>query len=121
MALGRIPDLGLLTSTTVTVLRQVDGGQADPFGAPIETTETEQVSGVLAKPGATANLDPERPDGTRVDMTFHFPWGYAKSLRGCSIQYGGATYRVIGDPQPSDPAITPGPFGMKVETEAVDG
>lgn len=105
----------------MTVLRPVDGGQVDPFGTPIQTTEAEQVAGVLPKPGATADLDPDRPDGTRVDMTFHFPWGYAKPLRGCSIQYGGATYRVIGDPQRPDQSITPGPFGMKVETEAVDG
>lgn len=117
---GRIPDLGLLTSTTATVLRQVENG-TDPFGAPVTETEQETVAGVLPQPGSTSNLDASRPEGVRVDMTFHFPRGYSKPLRGCSIVYGGTTYRVIGDPHPYMSEITPGPFGLAVETERVDG
>lgn len=120
MAVTRIPDLGLLASTSVTVMFPTDG-QNDPFGVPVVGYENESVTGVLPKPGSTYDLEADRPDGVRVDMTFHFPWGYSKSLRGCLIQYAGKTYRVIGDPQPSMPCLTPGPFGMKVETERVDG
>lgn len=117
----RIPDLGLLASVTVTVLRPVAGGETDAFGAPVETVREERVPGVLPTPGATADLDPDRPDGTRVDMTFHFPWGYSQPLRGCSVEYGGKTFRVVGNPERPAQEITPGPFGMKVEAELVDG
>lgn len=117
---GRIPDLGLLASTSVTVIRQIENG-TDPFGAPVTETEQEAVAGVLPQPGSTSDLDASRPEGKRVDMTFHFPRGYGKPLKGCSIQYGGETYRVVGDPQPCMSEITPGPFGLAVETERVDG
>ena len=105
---------------TVDVMTPVDG-QTDPFGVPTVSYTPESVSFVLPQPDSTYDLEADRPDGVRVDMTFHFPLGYSKSLRGCLIQYAGKTYRVIGDPQPSMPCLTPGPFGMKVETERVDG
>lgn len=117
---GRIPDLGLLTSTTVTVLRQVENG-TDPFGAPVTETEQETVAGVLPQPGSTSDLEASRLEGARVDMTFHFPRGYGKPLKGCSVIYDGKTYRVIGDPQPYVSEITPGAFSLTVETERVDG
>ena len=117
-----LPDLGLLPKTTVTVLRPNPTGATDPFGAPVEGEPVEEeVNGVLVAPGATADLDPSRPEGVRVAYTVHFPKGYGKSLRGCSVLIGGKTYRVIGDPKPYMADGTPGPWAMAAEVEAVDG
>lgn len=118
--IGRVPDLGLLATAEVSVIRPVDG-EADPFGAPVRTSETETVSGVLPQPGSTSDGDTDRPDGVSVDMTFHFPRGYGKSLRGCSIAYGGRVYRVVGDPQPYLSENAPGGFDLEVGAVRADG
>lgn len=110
----------LLAACDVEVVRRTESG-ADRFGAPTYETETEQVSGVLPQPGGTSDVGAERPEGVRVDMTFHFPKGYGKSLKGCEVVYGGRSYRVVGDPQPYVEENTPGPWDLTVETEAVDG
>lgn len=120
MVISRIPDLGLLDTVTVTVERPVPG-ESDPFGDPTVTWEEESVAGVLATPGTTSDLAADSPDGTRVDMTFHFPRGYGKSLARCRITYGGHTYSVIGVPQASMETLTPGAWNLTVETEAVNG
>ena len=117
-----LPDLGLLPSTSVTVLRPNPTSATDPFGAPAEGEPvSETVAGALVTPGATADLDPSRPEGARVAYTVNFPKGYGKSLRGCSVVIGGEEYRVIGDPKPYMGEGTPGPWDMPVEVEAVDG
>lgn len=117
-----LPDFGLLPSTSVTVLRQNPTGSTDPFGAPVEGEPAkEAVDGVLLTPGATSDLDASRPDGVRVAYTVHFPKGYGKSLRGCSVVIEGKPYRVIGDPKPYMDEWTPGPWNMAAEVEAVDG
>lgn len=117
-----LPDFGLLPKTSVTVLRPNPTGGTDPFGAPVEGEPVEEpVDGVLITPGATADLDSSRPEGVRVAYTVHFPKGYGKSLRGCSIEIGGKAYRVIGDPKPYMEDGTPGPWSMASEVEAVDG
>lgn len=118
--MARLPDLGLMGTATVTVTRREQTG-TDPFNAPVYDDVDEQVPGVLPQPGATDDLSAERPDGVTVDMTFHFPRGYSKSLRGCRISYGGVSYEVVGDPQPYLPEITPGPFSTTVEAVRVDG
>ena len=109
-----------LAACDVEVVRRVRTG-TDRFGAPVYENETETVAGVLPQPGGTSDLGAERPEGVRVDMTFHFPKGYGRSLKGCAVVYGGRAYRVIGDPQPYVEANTPGPWDLAVETEAVDG
>lgn len=120
--LGPMPDFGLLPSTSVTVLRPNPTGATDPFGAPVEGEPVEEaVDGVLVTPGATADLDPSRPEGVRVAYTIHFPKGYGKALKGCLVQYLGDIYRVIGDPQPYMDDGTPGPWDMAAEVERVDG
>lgn len=117
-----LPDLGLLPKTTVTVLRPNLTGATDPFGDPVEGEPVEEaVGGVLITPGATADLDASRPDGVRVAYTIHFPKGYGKSLRGCSVVIGGKPYRIVGDPKPYMDEGTPGPWAMAAEVEAVDG
>ena len=118
--IGRVPDLGLFRTVEVTVARPVSA-ETDPFNASRAECEETAVAGVLPQPGGTSDLGAERPSGARVDMTFHFPRGYDGSLKGCAIAYAGSTYRVIGDPRPTLPDITPGPFGLAVETERVDG
>ena len=115
-----LPDFGLVPRTSVTVVRPVQTG-TDAFNAPIMGTEEEQVEGVVAKPASTSDLEPERPEGARVDFSFAFPKGYAKSLKGCSIVYAGRTLRVIGDPSQHMADAVPDPWGMIVECEAVYG
>lgn len=117
-----LPDFGLLPKTSVTVLRPNPTGSTDPFGAPVEGGSVEEaVDGVLLTPGATADLDASRPEGVRVAYTVHFPKGYGKPLRGCSVVIGGKPYRIIGDPKPYMDEGTPGPWDMAAEVEAVDG
>ena len=117
-----LPDFGLLPKISVTVLRPNPTAATDPFGAPVGSEPVEEtVDGVLITPGATADLDPSRPEGVRVAYTAHFPKGYGKSLRGCSVVIGGKAYRIIGDPKPYMEDGTPGPWSMAAEVEAVDG
>ena len=116
----RIPDLGLMRTVAVTVTRREQTG-TDAFNAPVYKDVDEDVPGVMPQPGATADLAAERPDGVTVDMTFHFPRGYSKSLRGCRVSYAGKSYEVVGDPQPYLSEVTPGPFAMSVEAVRVDG
>lgn len=110
----------LISGVEVAVTRRVPAG-ADRYNAPIYEKEFETVSNVLPQPGATSDLDASRPEGVRVAMTFHFPKGYGKSLKGCAVSYAGREYRVIGDPQPYLGANAPGEWDMPVECEAVDG
>ena len=117
-----LPDFSLLPKTSVTVLRPNPTGGTDPFGAPVEGEPAEEaVSVVLLAPGATADLDASRPEGVRVAYTVHFPKGYGKSLRGCSVVIENHKYRVIGDPKPYMGDGVPGPWDMAAEVEAVDG
>ncbi|RGL12345.1 hypothetical protein [Collinsella tanakaei] len=97
------------------------GGKADRFGAQVTEYIEETVAGVLPQPGGTSDLGAERPNGRKVDMTFHWPRGHARSLAGCIVEFDGRRYRVIGDPAPYIDGNTPGPFDRTVETEAVDG
>lgn len=110
----------LIRGVSVEVTRRVPTG-TDRFGAETFETETEAVGNVLPDPDTTGDVGAERPDGVTVDMRFHFPKGYGRSLRGCVVSYDGRAYRVIGDPQPYVEADTPGPWNLTVDAEAVDG
>ena len=111
----------LLSGTDVTVLRREAVGIDEHGNASPGEWTRERVADVLPQPGGSSDLEASRPEGARVAMTFHFPKGYGKPLKGCMVSYGGRAYRVIGDPQPYLAENTPGPWGMPVETEAVDG
>lgn len=81
---------------------------------------------VLIAPGATTDLDSSRPEGVRAALTLHFPKSWTGDLRGAKVVIGGTgrwdgTYRVIGDPMPYVPSITPTKFCMPVEVERFDG
>lgn len=110
----------LFRTAAVTVTRPVRVG-TDRLGSPVTEPEAEEVGGVLPQPGATSDLDASRPEGARADMTFHFPKGYGRPLKGCTVSYGGRDYRVVGDPQPYVEGNVPGAFSLAVETERVDG
>ena len=110
----------LISGVRVTVARRVEAG-TDRYGATVYREEREDVDGVLPQPGSTDDLEASRPEGARIDMTFHWPRGYGKSLKGCSVEYGGRSWRVVGDPQPYLGANTPGEWDMAVGCEAVDG
>ena len=71
--------------------------------------------------GATSDMDATRPEGVTVAFTLHFPKTYAGSLRGCSVEVRGETYDVVGDPQRTTEAATPGPFNMAAEVTRADG
>lgn len=86
--------------------------------------EPRTVENVLIVPGATADLEAERPDGVTVAFTLHFPKTFTESLEGALVDlpapYGG-TYRVIGKPAPYMAANTPTPWYMPAEVERVYG
>lgn len=113
--------MNLFKTVTVAVLRPGESS-VDAHGNVVRTSDLrEQVGGVLARPGGTSSLEASRPEGAKVDMTFDFPKGYALPVKGCRIEHAGRTYRVVGNPQPHAAANCPGPFGLTVECEAVDG
>ena len=118
---GAFDGLALIGSCDVTVWRREQKG-TDDYNAPVYGEwEPEEVPGVLPTVGGSQDLEASRPEGVTVSMTFHFPKGYGKSLRGCLIEHGGGRYRVIGDPQPIIKENVPGPWNLSAECEACDG
>ena len=109
---------------TVTLLTPVYGDEG-PLGNRSITWEPEEVAGVLFAPGDASSMPADRPEGAAADATFHFPKAYSalrdRPMRGCRIEYGGRTWRVIGDPVPYPAALVPGPWNFPVEAEATHG
>lgn len=111
----------MIVGETVGVLRREKLG-ADRYGmAEWGGWEREDVAPVLFSPGASVDLAEGRPEGKRIDATFHFPRGYGKSLKGCRIAYAGREWAVVGDPQPYMERNTPGEWTLPVGVEAVYG
>lgn len=111
----------LFATVTVTVLRPTTSG-ADPLGSPVPgEPERETVDGVLPQPSGTSDADASRPSGTSTDVTFHWPRGYGRSLRGCVVLWAGRRFRVVGDPAPYVGANCPGSWDMTVEAVEADG
>lgn len=109
----------LIPTEPVTVIRP--SIERDDLGEPVEVgAEREEVRCVVC-PGATSDMDATRPEGVAVAFTLHFPKTYAGSLRGCSVEVRGETYGVVGDPQRTTEAATPGPFNMAAEVTRADG
>ena len=110
----------MIFGETVTVIRPVV--TRDELGEPVEDEPTrEAVENVLVAPGSTADMDETRPQGVSVVFTLHFPKGYGKPLRGCSVEVRGGAYEVVGDPQPYTESNVPGPWSMPVEVTRHDG
>lgn len=113
--------MNLLKGVSVAVLRP-GAPVVDEHGNEVPSEPSaETVENVMPQPGAPHDLGAARPHGVSAAMTFHFPKGYGKSLRGCTILYGGRAYRVVGDPQPFPEPLCPGAHDREVEAEAVDG
>lgn len=93
----------------------------DDLGEPIEAGASREEVRCVVCPGATSDMDATRPDGVTVSYTLHFPKTYAGSLRGCSVEVRGTRYDVVGDPQRTTEAATPGPWNMAVEVARADG
>lgn len=111
--------LSLIPTEAVTVVRPTV--TRDDLG---ETTEGEPVredARCVVCPGATSDMDATRPEGVSVSYTLHFPKTYAGELRGCSVEVRGERYDVVGDPQRTTEAATPGPFDMAAEVTRADG
>lgn len=111
--------LSLIPTEAVTVIRPTAG--RDDLGEPVETGTSREAVRCVVCPGATSDMDATRPEGVAVAYTLHFPKTYSGSLRGCSVEVRGETYDVVGDPQRTTEAATPGPFNLTVEVTRADG
>ena len=111
--------LSLIPTEAVTVLRP--SVERDDLGEPTEGEPAREEVRCVVCPGATSDMDATRPEGVTVAYTLHFPKTYAGSLRGCSVEVRGTRYDVVGDPQRTTDAATPGPFNLAVEVTRADG
>lgn len=115
----------LLHSDVEVEVRRPVEGTADRLGNPTYTlAQPEKVAGVLIAPASTSDFEADRPEGYRVDLTVHFPKTYTASLRGCFIDLPSpwpSRVRVIGDPQPYQPELTPGQWNRAADCVVADG
>lgn len=111
--------LSLIPTEQVAVLRPAV--ERDDLGEPTLGEPTREEVRCVVCPGATSDMDATRPEGVAVAYTLHFPKTYAGSLRGCSVEVRGTRYDVVGDPQRTTDAATPGPFDMAAEVTLADG
>lgn len=111
--------LSLIPTEPVTVIRPTAG--RDDLGEPVGGGEVREVVRCVVCPGATSDMDATRPEGVTVSYTLHFPKTYTGDLRGCSVEVRGERYDVVGDPQRTTEAATPGPFDMAAEVTRADG
>ena len=109
----------LIPTEPVTVIRPTV--ERDDLGEPVFGEPTREEVRCVVCPGATSDMDATRPEGVTVAYTLHFPKTYAGSLRGCSVEVRGETYDVVGDPQRTTDAATPGPWNLAVEVTRADG
>lgn len=109
----------LIPTEAVTVIRPTV--ERDDLGEPIEAGASREEVRCVVCPGATSDLGAERPNGVRIAYTLHFPKTYKGDLRGCSVEVRGTRYDVVGDPQRTTEAATPGPWNMAVEVARADG
>ena len=112
----------MLRGVSVTVVRRTLAGR-DGQGRPAYEEVRQVVDDVLTSPASssgesTQDSAPERRGGSLTRRRFDFPKTFSGSLAGCSIEYGGRSWRVVGDPEPYLDHLTPGPFNRPVE--AVD-
>lgn len=111
--------LSLIPTEAVAVIRPTV--ERDDLGEPTLGEPTREEVRCVVCPGATSDMDATRQEGVTVAYTLHFPKTYSGSLRGCSVEVRGTRYDVVGDPQRTTDAATPGPFDMPVEVTSSDG
>lgn len=111
--------VSLIPDEEVTVIRPTV--ERDDLGEPVGSEASREAVRCVVCPGATSDMDATRPEGVTVSYTLHFPKTYVGSLRGCSVEVRGTRYDVVGDPQRTAEAATPGPWNMVVEVARADG
>lgn len=111
--------LSLIPTEPVTVVRPTV--ERDDLGEPTPGEPVREEVRCVVCPGPTAGMDAARPEGVTVSYTLHFPKSYEGDLRGCSVEVRGTRHEVVGDPQRTTDAATPGPFDMAVEVTRADG
>ncbi len=111
--------LSLIPTEPVVVVRPTVG--RDDLGEPVDAGASREEVRCVVCPGATSDMDATRPEGVTVAYTLHFPKTHVGSLRGCSVEVRGETYDVVGDPQRTTDAATPGPWNLAVEVTRSDG
>lgn len=109
----------LIPDEPVTVVRPT--AARDELGEPVFGEPVREAVRCVVCPGATSDMGAARPEGVAVAYTLHFPKAYRGELRGCSVEVRGASYDVVGDPQRTAAAATPGPYDMAVEVTRADG
>lgn len=111
--------LSLIPTEAVTVLRPTV--ERDDLGEINEGEPVREEVRCVVCPGATSDMDATRPEGVTVSYTLHFPKTFTGSLVGCSVEVRGTRYDVVGDPQRTTDAATPGPWNLAVEVTRADG
>lgn len=111
--------LSLIPTEAVAVIRPTM--ERDDLGEPTLGEPTREEVCCVVCPGATSDMDATRPEGVTVAYTLHFPKTYSGSLRGCSVEVRDTRYDVVGDPQRTTDAATPGPWNLAVEVTRADG
>ena len=111
--------VSLIPDEPVRVVRPAPA--LDALGEPAGGAPALEEVRCVVCPGPTSDLDASRPNGVSVAYTLHFPKSYAADLRGCSVEVRGAVYDVVGDPQRTAVAATPGAWNMPVEVTRADG
>lgn len=109
------------TVTLLVKLRKM--GARDRLGnKTVSYAEPVPVPGCLFAPATTADLAVERPEGTKVTATAHFPKGYKEDLAHAKVSLDGEKwFDVVGEPVPfPDPAVR-GRWGMQVTLGRVNG
>lgn len=112
-----------LTGESIILVTRTRQGE-DEGGNPVWIDDQpEQVDNVLIAPGDQTNSTSSiRPDGIEVAYTLYFPRSWAfRSLRGATIRVDRNSYRVIGEPRPYCPTITPTRWNLTVLVRGGDG
>ena len=119
-------------ATQEVTIETWDTTGVDPMNNPMRTWSKETVGGVLIFPSAAMGLSPavdvevgseNRPDGVKTTYVVYFPKTFNKPLRGARIWVPGEDepMKVVGDPKPYDPDLTPTDFNYVVYLENLKG
>ena len=111
--------INLIPDEEIEVVRE--SASLDDIGEPTAAAETRETVRCIVRPGSTSDLGAERPNGVRTAYTLHFPKDYEGDLRGCRVIVRGEPFCVVGDPQRTTDAATPGNYNMAVEVTRADG
>lgn len=111
----------MISGETVTV--STPTATVDSDGFPSTSWAAESVANVLIAPESTTDsANAGAPDEDDTALSASFPKTFTASLRGCRVtRADGTVWRVEGDPQRYDAALTPGPWNCKAVMRRVLG